>query len=321
MRSPDGIEVHQPGASTVRESDRVYMLGKTMINRFTDVRCGSDTPTHVRSDMGAHRGPGGDARTGILRVGLAVLVLLLTAAPHATAQDVRVGVRAGPTFGFLNDRAVPFMTTSGLQRGTPHARVDFHVGAFAILPLSGPIGLQGEVLYLRKGGHFSSLENLSETDPVYSAEQYQLSYVQGQVLVRTDLSPSGPLSVHALLGLSLDAALRGELTRDVRTRRTVFHQQVSLLDHDLLRPWGVGGVLGVSVGYPVGSARRIALDVRYNPGFRSVFTGAGAPTRGKLTRLDRPLPLMGSPPKMRHDVITLGVSYTVPLGGSPGGDR
>jgi len=313
MRSIDGTEVHQPSASTVRESDRVYMLGKTMINRFTDGRCGSDTPTGVRSEMWEQRAPGGDAQIGILRVGLAVLILLLTAAPHATAQHRRAGVRVGPTFGFLNDRVVPFISTSGTPRGTPHARVDFHIGAFGILPLSGPIGLQGEVLYLRKGGHFSSLENLSETFPVYSAEQYQLSYVQGQVLVRTDLSPSGPLSVHALLGLSLDAALRGELTRDVRTRRTVGHQQVSLLDHDLIRSWGVGGVLGVSVGYPLGRGRRMALDVRYNPGFRSVFTGAGAPTRQPLTQLDRPLPLMGSPPKMRHDVVTLGVSYTFPL--------
>lgn len=240
-------------------------------------------------------------------------ILVLCVPPEVTAQDVRVGLRAGPTFGFLNEGTLPFISGGGTPRGTPHARVDLHGGIFGLVSISDHVGLQSEVLFLRKGGHFSSLETVERAGPVYSSEGYQLSYLQTQLLARTDLSSFGPLSVHAVAGVSLDVALSGFLHRDVRTQRAAVDQRISLVDQYLVQRWGMGAVVGVSFGYPLRMTRRIALDVRYNPGFRSVFTGSRAPISGVANILDRPLPLMGSPPTVRHDVLTFGVSYTFSL--------
>ncbi len=238
----------------------------------------------------------------------ACIVAVMTVSVPAEAQSAQVGIRAGPTFGFLNDSAVPFVSAGGDATANTNVRLDLHAGAYVIVPLAAPFGLQAELLYLRKGGHLSRPEERS-----YRVERYQLSYLQGQVLGRRDISITGPLSLHLLVGVTLKRLLSGLVRREIHTEQFVLRETIDLHGQDLVRKWDLGGLIGVGVGYPIGSTGRLALELRYNPGFRSVFTEAARPPDRKLGRFADPPPLTRFPPSLRHDVITASLAYKLPI--------
>jgi hypothetical protein len=233
-----------------------------------------------------------------------LLFVVATAVPRANAQDVQVGVRAGPTFGFLNDSSVPFTGNTATINANP--RLDFHAGAYAIVPVTEHLALQPELFYVQKGGHFSRPRSES-----YAVERYRLSYVEGALLGRYDVSIPGPLSLHAVAGLSVDVALGGALRRNLRASEIDFKEHVALMETGQLRRWGVGALVGVGLGYPVGAASRLTLDVRYNPGFRSVFRTQERLAGAQPDRIKEVFPLTSS--LFRHDVVTASLSYTLPL--------
>lgn len=226
------------------------------------------------------------------------ILIVMSAVSPAQAQDLRIGARAGPTFGFLSDSAVPFQSSTLDAATNANVRLAFHVGGHVVLPLTDHWSLQPELLFLRRGGHLS--RPTSESSAV---ERYRLSYTQGAVLARRDISGPGPLSIHLVGGFGADLALDGRLRRNRETGETNFQNQVDLLQTDQLQRWDLGGILGVGVGYPVGTSRRAALEIRYNQGFRSVFERSPAP--------DRPFPLTSSS-SLHHDVITISLSYALP---------
>lgn len=246
---------------------------------------------------------------------LAWCVVLLTAVwaapplPRATAQPLRVGVRAGPTFGFLNDSALPFVSAGGDATANTNVRLDLHAGTYAIVPLGGPFGLQTELLYVRKGGHFSRVG-----DDDYRAERYQLSYLEGQVLGRRDIALPGPLRLHAVGGLTLSRLLGGHTQRAIHTKDQVVQETIDLTAQHLVRHWDLGALVGLGLDYPIRSGSRVSLDLRYNPGFRSVFTDGARPPSSRTRPFADPPPLTRTPPSLRHDVITASLSYTTSLG-------
>ena len=234
---------------------------------------------------------------------LACVFALVAAPPRAAAQDVRVGARAGPTFGFLNDNAVPFTDRTVETNANP--RIGSHAGMHVIVPVTDHFALQPELLYVQKGGHFSRPQSES-----YAVERYRLSYVQGELLGRRDISVSGPLSLHAVAGVSIDLALGGVLRRNIRTTEINLTERVALMETGQLQRWGVGALVGVGLGYPVGIASRLALELRYNPGFCAVFSGSVHSASTLPDRVEDVFPLTSSP--LRHDVITVSLSYTLP---------
>jgi len=239
-------------------------------------------------------------------IALTCVAIVLSPAPPADAQDLQVGVRAGPTFGFLNDSPLPFVSEPGKTDASTNVRIDVHVGAHAVVPLGNRFSLQPEVLFVRKGSHLSR-----SGIKIYIAEQYRLSYLEGHLLGRRTLPVPGPLSVHAVAGLSgswlTGASVRRDIQSDVRIR-----EDIDLLRDNLVRRWDVGSVFGVTVGYPV-HAGRVDLELRYTPGFASVFTDAERPSDARLDRVPDPPPLSASPPRLRHDVVTASLVYSLPL--------
>ena len=228
----------------------------------------------------------------------------MAAVPRAEAQDVRIGVRSGSTFGFLNDNAVPFTSNDPEINANP--RLDLHAGAYVVVPVTDHVSIQPELLYVRKGGHFSRPRSES-----YAVERYQLSYLQGELLGRRDVPIPGPVSFHAVAGFSIDVALSGTLRRNLRAAELDFEEQVALMETAPPRRWDLGVLLGVGFGYPVGTASRAALELRYNRGLRSVFGNAGRPEGTPPDGFEEVFPLTGS--ALRHDVITASLSYTLPL--------
>ena len=227
----------------------------------------------------------------------------------ASAQGVRVGVRTGPTFGFLNDSAVPFVSADGDATANTNVRLDLHAGAYVIAPLSGPYGLQMELLYVRKGGHFSRFGERS-----YRVERYRLDYMQGQVLGRRDISLPGPLRLHVVGGLTVERFLDGAVERAVHTKVQVYQETIALTGPPLVHQWDVGALVGVGLGYPVGGAGHVSLTLRYNRGFRSVFASGTRPPDEQMVAFADPPPLSRTPPALRHDVITASLSFTTSLG-------
>jgi len=244
---------------------------------------------------------------------LLLFVCLLAAGgagPSANAQDVRIGLRVGPTFGFLNDSAVPFSSRDAATNANP--RLDIHVGGHASVPVTEHFALQPELLYVQKGGHFSQPRS-----QIYLVERYRVSYLQAALLGRRDISIPTPLSLHLVAGLSVDAALGGTLQRDLRTATVNLGEHVGLLDTDQLRRWDLGALVGLSLGYPVDTGR-LALEVRYTPGFRTVFSSAdrsedSLPDAISAATFKELFPLPNTRSSLRHDVIIASITYSVPL--------
>jgi len=243
-----------------------------------------------------------------LLLGAACLALVLLAPASAAAQSLRLGVRGGPTFGFLNDSPVPFVSEPGVTAASTNVRVDGHVGLHAVVPLGAPVSVQPELLFVRKGGHLSRVG-----EEVYSAERYRLSYLQGHLLARRAVSVPGPLSVYAVAGPTISVATGGVVRRDVRSQAGTFDQEISLLAEALMRRWDAGLLVGAGLGYPVGGGSTVALELRYSAGVRTIFTGAERTDADRSVNLADPPPLSDTPPPLRHDVITASLTLTVPL--------
>lgn len=243
------------------------------------------------------------------RIGVACVLLLLLSGTDVPAQGVEGGLRIGPTFGYMNDNPVPFNRDVQSFGSNANVRLGLQVGAFVIVPVAERIALQPEVMFVQKGGHLSRFDNNR-----YTSERYQLTYLQGQLLGRRTISLPGPLSLHAVAGLTVDRALEGVIRRDVQTKLFHIEERVQLLENSLIQRWDVGGLLGTGIEYPVGTASHVALNVHYNPGFRTIFTESERPAPQKLVGVQEPPPLTRDPPALRHDVITVSLSYTTPLG-------
>lgn len=242
-------------------------------------------------------------------LGAVALVLMLLGPASASAQGLRMGLRVGPSFGFLNDSPIPFVSEPGVTAARTNVRLDVHVGIHAIIPLGASVAVQPELLFVQKGGH------LSRVDPerLYASERYRLSYLQAQLLVRRAIPVPGPLSLHATAGPAVDVATGGVVRREVRTQTAVVDQRIPLLSHDLMRRWDAGLLFGMGVEYPVGAGATVAFELRYNAGVRSVFTEARRPDGAFEVNLDDPPPLSDTPPPLRHDVVMASLALTVPL--------
>ena len=243
------------------------------------------------------------------RTAVVTLLLITASASGVQSQNIRVGVRAGPTFGFLNDSAVPFVSAGGEASANTNVRLDLHAGAFLVVPISDHIAVQPELLFVQKGGHFSR-----STAQRYTSERYRLSYLQGQLLGRHDFSLSGPLSLHFVGGVTMSRAVGGRVRRTVRIQALALKERIPLLKTDLIRRWDAGLLIGTTISYSTKEGHRVALGVRYNPGLRSVFSSTERSSEAKIAGLEDPPPLTRTPPPLRHDVITASLSYTRPLG-------
>lgn len=233
------------------------------------------------------------------------VLLFVAGSMPAKAQEMRIGARLGPAFGFFNDSAVPFVSEPGVTEAATNVRLDLNAGVHAVLPLSGPYAVQSELLFVQKGGHLTR-----RGSRFFASERYRLSYVQAHLLGRRDIDVSGPLSLHVVAGLTGAVTTGGRVVRNVRTTMTARTERIALLTPNLVRRWDVGLLLGGGVGYPVGRSGTLTLSLRYNPGIRSVFTDEARPPDAQSTFGDEPPPLTRTPPPLRHDVLLANVAYT-----------
>lgn len=253
---------------------------------------------------------GPSAHLGAFACKLLVCGCLLTfgLTQRSPAQPVKWGGRLGPAFGFFNDSPIPFISDPDVTEAGTNVRIDVNAGLHAVVPLTDRYAVQPELLFVQKGTHFARFG-----DGFYASERYRISYVQTHLLGRRDISVPGPLSLHVVGGLTGAVATGGVVRRDVRTRIVDASERIALLKTNLVRRWDIGGLVGLGIGYPVGRSGTLALSLRYNPGFRTLFTENERPA-GEQTEIgDEPSPLTRTPPPLRHDVILVSLSYTATL--------
>jgi hypothetical protein len=120
-------------------------------------------------------------------------LLLLSLLAVATTAQAQIGIKAGINGAVLNGENIDMDT---------RYKTTYHVGAFARIPVLGPLSLQPEVLYSLQGSEFRSTLANYET---------KLHYLNVPVLAHVKVGPvyaeAGP-QFGVLLGAREDGTLR-----------------------------------------------------------------------------------------------------------------
>lgn len=184
-------------------------------------------------------------------VALTIVGLVVCGVSTALAQDRQFGVKAGVNAATLTSSA----ETQGSYDGT---RVGLTVGAFAVLPLTGPLKVQIEGLFSQKGASLALAdENVTAT--------LEFDYLDFPVLARFDGPTAGGARLHFLAGPSVSYRLAAN-SRLSDTGSDFAAGFVDNIEDDVSR-FDLGLVVGA--GAEVG--RRLVVDVRYAWGLNNVF--------------------------------------------------
>lgn len=121
------------------------------------------------------------------------IILLLPLLAAATSVQAQVGIKAGVNGAILNGENIDMDT---------RYKTSYHVGAFARIPVLGPLSIQPEVLYSLQGSEFRSA--LANYDT-------KLHYLNVPILAHVKVGPvyvEGGPQFGLLLGAREDGTLR-----------------------------------------------------------------------------------------------------------------
>ena len=193
-------------------------------------------------------------------IALVMLGTLVAGASPALGQTREVGLKAGVN--------VASMVDDGETGGYDGRRIGFLAGAFAVLPVRGPLAVQIEALFSQKGAKF-------DIDDQDAEATLELDYLDIPVMLRVQGPASGTTRLHFFGGPSVG------IRTGARERLTYaagnFDQGESTNIDDLIERFDFGVVVGA--GVDVG--RRIVVDARYQWGISTVNTDELAETEFK----------------------------------------
>ena len=179
----------------------------------------------------------------IARVFAVVLCLTALSVAPAQAQQKQEPI-GGIDLGFNMSRISPDASGQSISRGP-----GLLVGAFVTLQPWVPVGIQIEILYSQKHSHLSSTTDLS------------LDYIEVPVLAKLKLFKT----IYMLEGVAFDFPVSAKSTTsgtDHDIKSTVNNPDIGLI---------------IAGGVPV--SKRIALEFRYEGGFKVVNTTANSPAQ------------------------------------------
>lgn len=195
---------------------------------------------------------------------ICLMILLIALSAPSVKALVTFGVKGG-----LNNSKIVFSPAIDLP-GQKYLQ-GYCFGAFLSLNF-GPIGIQPEVLYSRRGMEAQIL--LDPSDPASLAQaKIMLDYIEIPLLVRLNIIPAGPVKVYVFGGPSY-GFLQKAKTRITYMGTTEVEDVKSDFKSNALA--AVGG-LGLDIKIPL--LFKVTVDARYHYGLDNILSeGSTVPT-------------------------------------------
>jgi hypothetical protein len=204
---------------------------------------------------------------------MAAFMLLLFTPSHVHAQDepmkVRGGVKVGANFASLTGVQLSG-PGAGFYEAEVGARTGFAVGGYTILPLSAPVFLQPEILYVQKGARIEITGLSSGTGTV------KAGYLEAPILLRFEIpideSTQGmQVNPYILGGPTIGAKLHAgaEASGDVVVTEDF---------GDVTNTFDFGLTAGAGVGYETAAGTAVA-EVRVSLGVSDVISSSDESVR------------------------------------------
>ncbi len=188
------------------------------------------------------------------RVVLGIAVLVLALAPLAASPahaGVALGLKGGLSLSHVN--ADLFSTEN---------RTGFVGGAYAAFNLGPAIGVQPELLFVRKGAKlFSQNVSVGGVDLGDVHTTLDVDYVEIPVLLRLSLPTPGPVSVRLLAGPVADIKVSEKLSLGGLVSYSLSSNQVKNADYGI----AAGGAVAVQSG-----GVRVVGEGRYTYGLTNI---------------------------------------------------
>lgn len=197
-----------------------------------------------------------------LVITLLILMMALVASPARAL--VTFGVKGG-----LNNSKVVFSPAIDMP-GQKYLQ-GYCFGAFLSLNF-GPIGIQPEVLYSRRGMEAQVL--LDPSDPASLAQaRMTLDYIEIPLLVRLNIIPAGPVKFYVFGGPSYGFLQKAK----VRLTYMGMSEEEDIKDDFKNKALAAVGGLGLDIKIPL--LFKVSVDARYHYGLGNILSeGSSVPT-------------------------------------------
>lgn len=197
-----------------------------------------------------------------LVITLLILMMALVASPARAL--VTFGVKGG-----LNNSKIVFSPAIDMP-GQKYLQ-GYCFGAFLSLNF-GPIGIQPEVLYSRRGMEAQVL--LDPSDPASLAQaRMTLDYIEIPLLVRLNIIPAGPAKFYVFGGPSYGFLQKAK----VRLTYMGMSEEEDIKDDFKSNALAAVGGLGLDIKIPL--LFKVSLDARYHYGLGNILSeGSSVPT-------------------------------------------
>ena len=198
----------------------------------------------------------------VIVVSLIILLAGLSASP--AVAGITFGVKGG-----LNNSKIVFSPAIDMP-GQKYLQ-GYCFGAFLSLNL-GPIGIQPEVLYSRRGLEAQTL--LDPSDPTSLAQaQVRLDYLEIPLLVRLNVIPAGPVKLYIFGGPSYN------YLQKAKAKLTFMGQSEEEDIKDDFRSSCLAAVGGIGLDVKIPLLFKITADARYHYGLGNILSeGSSIPT-------------------------------------------
>lgn len=196
-----------------------------------------------------------------MRIPMAILALLVLAAPSAMAQGIGVGIKGGLSASTLTFKNVNFPTSG---------RTAVTGGVFLVVPVLRRYSVQPEVLFSPKGAVFKG--------SAFPAD-IQIDYLEAPVLLRVPVTRGTGARIYALAGPSFAYRLRA------RTRTTFSGETEEIDAAEDIERLDLGILAGAGM-----ELWRFLVEGRYTYGLSDIDTEKD--DRGRVTVHNRSISVL-----------------------------
>jgi hypothetical protein len=182
------------------------------------------------------------------------IALSASVATPARASEWRWGVRGGLNLASIRGE---FADLVG-----PKTQMGVVAGGFIQHPLTGPVGVETDLLYVQKGFRLEGEETDDAGNPIGTrTDHVKLQYLEVPILVRVTLPSLGSVEPYVLAGPTLGIGLEARIEPDPGPSFSV--------RDDLERfDFGIAGGLGARL---LRGPVHLELESRYGTGFRDLW--------------------------------------------------